>query len=224
MGVGDTKPPRAAAAGPRPLRKDAERNRQRILDAAREVFAQRGLEASLDDIADHAGVGIGTVYRRFRDKDELIDALLEEHVELVLRVGRAALAGDDPWQNLISFLTEMTSAQADNRGLKQMMLLRNDDGLVRARAAIISIVSELVGRAQESGRMRPDLELDDLHMIGVMVSGLADHLREVDPDAWRRYLQIVIDGLVTSRLEPTPLPGKPVTHTDFLRAQTARGR
>jgi AcrR family transcriptional regulator len=88
----------------RPLRRDAERNRQRILAAAGELFAERGLSVTLDDIARHAGVGVGTVYRRFPDKNELIDALFEDRLKALCAAAEAALASDDPWDGLVLFL------------------------------------------------------------------------------------------------------------------------
>src|SRR4030081_3887646 len=96
----------------RPLRKDAERNRQRILEAARELFTQQGLGVTLNDIAHHAGCGVGTVYRRFPDKEQLIDALFEERVgELVARA-EEALSDRDPWLGLIGFLEYGLQQQA----------------------------------------------------------------------------------------------------------------
>ena len=94
----------SSPASERPLRRDAERNRLRILQAAREVFADRGLDASLDQIAAHAGVGVGTVYRRFADKDALIDALFEERIDEVTAAGQRALSASDPWEGLVGFL------------------------------------------------------------------------------------------------------------------------
>src|SRR3954466_6318603 len=85
----------------RPLRADAERNRQRLIDAARELFAERGLDATLDDIAQRAGVGVGTAYRRFADKDELIDALFEQELAGIVEIADAAAAHEDPWEGLL---------------------------------------------------------------------------------------------------------------------------
>src|ERR1700733_13464998 len=89
----------------RPLRRDAERNRVRILEAARAVFSERGLSGSYDDIADAAGVGVGTVYRRFPDREELIDALFESRVKEVAEAARSAAENPDPWQGLVDYLT-----------------------------------------------------------------------------------------------------------------------
>ena len=86
----------------RPLRKDAERNRQRILEAAGELFAERGLGVTLDDVAHHAGVGVGTVYRRFPDKEVLIDALFEQRIEAIATIASEALEIEDPWDGVSS--------------------------------------------------------------------------------------------------------------------------
>ncbi len=91
----------------RPLRRDAERNRQRILKAASEVFNERGLEVSLDEIARYAGVGVGTVYRRFRTKEELVGALFKERIDSVAALAEEALQAPDPWSGLVSFMEQM---------------------------------------------------------------------------------------------------------------------
>ena len=101
----------------RPLRADAERNRRRILAAARQLFAARGLGVSLDEIAAEAGVGVGTVYRRFPDRDLLIDALFEERIDEIAQAARDALEHDDPWEGFAWFLHEAAGLQAPDRGL-----------------------------------------------------------------------------------------------------------
>src|SRR5215475_1323676 len=92
------------APAPRPLRRDAERNRQLILRAASEVFTSRGLQASLDDVAQHAGVGVGTVYRRFPDKESLVEALFEERIQAIAALAEKALAEPDSWAAVVGFL------------------------------------------------------------------------------------------------------------------------
>jgi AcrR family transcriptional regulator len=88
----------------RPLRRDAERNRLRILETAQQVFADRGLDVSLDEIAQHADVGVGTVYRRFPTKEALVDAVFEHRLEQLVAIGREALADTDAWRGLVAFL------------------------------------------------------------------------------------------------------------------------
>jgi AcrR family transcriptional regulator len=199
-------------ASDRPLRRDAERNRLRILEAAREVFADRGFDASLDQVAAHAGVGVGTVYRRFPDKDTLIDALFEERIGDVAAAGQRALSAADPWEGLVEFLQYASGVQARDRGLRQALLSRGADKTERAREKIIPIVAELVTRAQQAGSLRADIDPLDLPLVDLMVSTVADRTRQISPEIWQRALTIIIDGLATARQAPTPLPGKPLDH------------
>src|ERR1700712_2664296 len=101
----------------RPLRKDAERNRERLLAAARELFAQRGLGVTLNDIAHHAGVGVGTAYRRFANKEEIIDALFEEALADIAAAANEALVNPDAWAGLEAFLERSLHLQFGDRGL-----------------------------------------------------------------------------------------------------------
>jgi AcrR family transcriptional regulator len=210
-----TSPP----ASERPLRSDAQRNRLRILQAAREVFADRGLDASLDQIAAHAGVGVGTVYRRFPDKDALIDALFEDRIGEVAAAGQRALAASDPWEGLVGFIRQANALLSRDRGLKQALLSRGAHKTECAREKIIPIATELVARAQQAGSLRADFDPLDLPLIDLMVSAIADMTRAVSPDLWQRALTIIIDGLATTRQTPTPLPGRPLDR-DQLTALT----
>jgi AcrR family transcriptional regulator len=207
-----------------PLRRDAERNRVRILQAAREVFADRGFDASLDQIAAHAGVGVGTVYRRFPDKDALIDALFEARIGEVAAAGQRALCASDPWEGLVDFLQQANALLAGDRGLKQALLSRGAHGTERARAKLVPIATELVARAQQAGSLRADLDPLDLPLINVMVSAVAEMAREVSPELWQRALTIIIDGLATARQVPTPLPVKPLDRDQLVAAATSLRR
>jgi AcrR family transcriptional regulator len=191
----------------RPLRRDAERNRQRILAVAREAFAEDGLAVTLDEIARRAGVGVGTVYRRFPDKEQLIDALFEERIGEVVAIAEEALCCDDAWEGLVSFLEGATAAHADDRGLKEVALagVHGLERVARARELMFPLVTRLVARAQEQGQLRPDLQPTDLPLLQLMLGSLSECTRDVDPEVWRRYLGILTDGLRTRREEPTPL-------------------
>src|SRR5437879_1533599 len=144
--------PRTAPPSERPLRRDAERNRQRILDAARVVFAERGLSGSHDDIAHEAGVGVGTVYRRFPDKEQLIDALFEARVEEIADVARAAVETPDPWEALAGLLMRAQELQSEDRGLKEIVLgdARGAERAVAARSLIAPLVAEVLRRAKDA--------------------------------------------------------------------------
>jgi AcrR family transcriptional regulator len=192
----------------RPLRRDAARNRERILEAAGEVFATRGLEVTLDDIAHHAGVGVGTVYRRFRDKEELIDALFDDRMDAIVRVAEEALAAEDPWLGLEAFFVEIFELQAVDRGLRELSVAgrHGRERIARARARLEPLIQEVVQRAHASGQLREDVSADDIAVIQKMLAQVIDITCDVRPDLWRRYLTIVLDGLRTRRDGPTPLP------------------
>jgi AcrR family transcriptional regulator len=200
--------PDVAAAGSteRPLRRDAERNRQRILQAAGEVFAERGLGVTMDDIAERAGVGVGTVYRRFPDKELLVEALFEDRIEELVSLAQQALAEDDPWEALVGFLERSQALQACNRGLKELLLSTRygHERIACVRERMSPLAEALVERAQASGQLRPDVEATDIPLIHVMLGGIVDFTRDVDPDTWRRVLAIILDGL-RARESLTPL-------------------
>lgn len=201
----------------RPLRRDAERNRQLILDAARELFAVRGLDVSMDEIARRAGVGVGTVYRRFPDKDLLIDALFEDSLETIVGIAGESLEREDPWEALTWFMERYVSVQAEDRGLRQLLFssLHAEDRVARARGRIKPITDELLRRAHAAGQLRPDATGTDIALLQFMLSALVDYTRDVDPLAWRRFLGIVLDGLRTERDEPSALAPGPLDDKAF---------
>jgi AcrR family transcriptional regulator len=192
----------------RPLRRDAERNRQRILAAAGELFAERGLAVTLDDIARYAGVGVGTVYRRYPDKELLIDALFEERLKALCEAAEAALAIDDPWDGLVLFFERGGELQARDRGLKELIADHAHGGecLIRARDRLRVLVTELFDRAKAAGVVRADAEALDTPLIFMMLGPLMERARDVEPDLWRRYLGLVLDGLRPESATPLPLP------------------
>jgi AcrR family transcriptional regulator len=201
-------PKSATSSGVRPLRRDAERNRQQILLAARAAFAERGLEVTLDEIAQRAGVGVGTIYRRYANKDELIDELYEDIVAEIAAVAEAELAQHDPWKGLAGFLEQSLAMQASNRALKDLVTRESHRGrerVARARERVAPLASELFERAKQSGRLRPDVTETDIATIHMMLGAVIDSTRTTQPDAWRRYLGIVLDGLRTRRNAPTDL-------------------
>jgi AcrR family transcriptional regulator len=192
----------------RPLRRDAERNRQRILAAAAEVFTERGLEATLDDVARQAGVGVGTVYRRFPDKAALADALFEERIDILVNLATQAYGAEDPWAGLVSFMHSAAEMLATDKGLRQILMFapygHNRVGYARDRMR--PAVGKLVERAQAAGQVRPDLGPTDIPVLEFMIGATAEYAREVRPDLWRRYLTLLLDGLRPSRPGFTPLP------------------
>jgi len=181
----------------RPLRRDAERNRQKIVAAAREVFARRGLTATLDDVAHAAGVGVGTVYRRFPDKEALVEAALEDRLEEVVTVLEGAVAEKCAWEGLTLFLQRTAEMHAEDRGLREVALRagHGKDHLPAVRERIEPLVHQLVDRAHREGALRPDAGADDIPLLLHMVGAVADSAHTVRPDLHRRYLGLLIEGL-----------------------------
>jgi AcrR family transcriptional regulator len=192
----------------RPLRRDAERNRQLILQSARVLFAERGLAVSLDEIARHAGVGVGTVYRRFPDKEQLIDALFEARLGEILEVATASLEMPDPWQALVHFIERSMELQVEDRALKELLhsTATGHDRIEHARERIQPIVETVVKRAQDAGVVREDLAVSDLLLLQHAIGEAAEYTREFAPDVWRRVLLIALDGLRPDRRRPSPMP------------------
>lgn len=193
----------------RPLRADAERNRQRILEAAREVFAEHGLEASLDQIAEHAGLGVGTVYRRFPDKNELINVLFEEELDRFVRVAEECAAIEDAWTGLTTFIAEGSLLQGRNFGLRQLIggSEGNRDLMLRPRERLQPLISGMVERAKADGALRPDFEVLDVPVAENMLSHVISLAGDSAPDVWRRYLTMIMDGMRAENATPLPVPG-----------------
>jgi AcrR family transcriptional regulator len=194
--------------GMRPLRRDAERNRQRILQAASEVFNERGLEVSLDEIARYAGVGVGTVYRRFRTKEELVEALFVDRIDSIASIAEEALRTTDPWSGLVSFMEQMAEIMAGDLGLRQMLMFATygQDRVAYARQRNAPLVHRLVERAQAAGQLRTDLRQTDIPFIVFMLAEATQLAHSACPGIWRRYLTLILDGLRPGREGVTPLP------------------
>ena len=192
----------------RPLRRDAERNRQRILEAASEIFTERGLDVSLDEVARHAGVGVGTVYRRFRSKEDLVEALFMDRIEEVAALAEQAGEKADPWSGLVCFMEQMTAMLAGDLGLRQMLMFATygRDKVWYARQRNAPLVTRLVERAQAAGQLRSDLKQTDIPFLVFVLTEAAQLAREVSPEIWRRYLAVVLDGLRPERAGVTQLP------------------
>jgi AcrR family transcriptional regulator len=209
----------------RPLRADAERNRRRILVAAREVFAQRGLEAGLDEIAKHAGVGTGTVYRRFPDKARLIETLFEERFEQVVACAQEAAEWPDPWEGFTRAVETLAAMQIEDRGLKDLFFSHFGDAEAFRghHERLLPLLESLLRRAQEHGVLRRDVVLTDLGMVQLVLTQIAAFTDDVEPGLWRRYLALQLDGLRADRTGPSPLPHRPLSIDEF-DAACGRGR
>ena len=194
--------------GTRTLRKDAELNRQRLIEAARELFATHGLDVTLNDVAHHAGVGVGTAYRRFANKEALIDALFEERLQEVAAAAAEALADPDAWHGFVAFTETALRMQMEDRGLKDIMSnpALGEQRVKEARDRIGPLVDSIVERAKEQGRLRPDFQGSDQVFLTLALGAVADTTRNTRPELYRRYLTMFLDGLSTNRGPLTPLP------------------
>jgi AcrR family transcriptional regulator len=211
-----------AAPQPRPLRRDAQRNRQRILDAAMEIFREQGVTATLDDVAHRAGLGVGTVYRRFPDKVSLVEALFEERIDALARIAERASAEPDPWTALRGFLEQAGEEFATDRGLRQVIMSADRGGkrVAHARGRLEPAVRKLVERAQAAGQLRADFRSTDVPIIEFMLGAAAEYAGTVRPGIWRRYLGIMLDGLRPARDVPTELPEQAFTAEDLQEAMS----
>lgn len=207
--------------GGRPLRADAMRNRLAILDAAREVFADRGLDVTLADVAHHAGLGVGTVYRRFPNKDELVDAVFERFFKEMADAADRALDAPDPWAALEEFFEFAGAHMAVNKGLVDVMGL--GDGCFEQvscqRSRVEPSIAELFARAQSVGALRPDADPTDFFALSYMVGAMAEFANPVDPNAWRRYLALILDGLRGGSHPPLPVPAMTAEQVEAARDQ-----
>jgi AcrR family transcriptional regulator len=191
--------PEAASKGGRPLRADARRNRERVLEAARACFAQHGLDAQVDDIARAAKVGVGTVYRHFPTKEALIEALMVDSFQMIAAQATVALEIEDPWEAFASVLRRGAEIMAADRALSEVFA--SIPGAMAQAMPTVEGLQEsmelIMGRAQEAGVLREDAMLDDVPMIMCGI-GSATKKEHRCPASWRRHLGIVLDGLRAS--------------------------
>ncbi|MFI7423011.1 TetR/AcrR family transcriptional regulator [Nonomuraea sp. NPDC049684] len=183
------------------LRRDAEHNRQRTLAAAREVFAARGLQATLNDVAHHAGLGVGTVYRRFPNKEVLAEAVYAGKLDDIRAAAQAAQAAQDAYQALRSFIEHALEQAATDRGLRELMRrgAGESEPIERAREGIAESCARLIARAKEQGTLRADITVGDIAPIVSMIDSVMDLPSDGAAQPWRRYLALILDGLRTGR-------------------------
>ena len=206
-----------ADAASRPLRKDAARNRALLIQAGREVFAERGLEASLDDVAHHAGLGVGTAYRHFANKHELARAIFTEAVDEIVQTAREAAQLDDPWQGIVTFMAKAAEAQTTDRGLREVLMGVHDTAeMDRINDLISPLLTDLVDRAKAAGAVRADVDATDVGVAVMMLCTVADVTGDVAPDLWRRYQPMLLDGLRAG----SPLPVPALSQEEFRQAMT----
>ncbi len=198
----------AAEPAPKRLRADAARNRAAIVAAAREVFAEQGLEAPLEEIALRAGVGIATLYRRFPAREQLVAAALIEKVTQYADAAADALAACDPWAGFVGYVHRVCELQAGDRGLSDLlsMALAADEHIEQLRATANAQVVELVERAKAAGRLRDDFVGEDLLLMLIASAAIGQVMHADCPDAWRRFVALVLDALELRDAPALPPP------------------
>ncbi|QEC50360.1 TetR/AcrR family transcriptional regulator [Baekduia soli] len=194
------------------LRRDAQRNRERILDATRAAFCELGLDVGVDEIARRAGVGMGTLYRHFPTKDALIDAVVDARFTELNAAAQSALAAPDAWEGLESFLLAAVELQAADRGFKDALTTwrRDEPGVRPARRRLHAAVRKLVGRAQEAGQLRADLAAEDVLVLLWATARIVERTSGSAPGQARRFLALHLAGLRPEAARDA-LPEAPLT-------------
>jgi len=190
----------------REQRSDARRNRKRVIKAARECMARDGLDAQMEEIARRAKVGVGTVYRHFTTKDDLVEALAAERFERLRELALEALGQDDPWESFEGFMRASARIQTEDRALSEVLTSRPETmGRAAEAADILTLVSEILGRAQAAGVVRKDAHPYDVPMLMCALAGTFRNPLS-DPE---RYIGITLDGLRAPGGTLTELPPPP---------------
>jgi AcrR family transcriptional regulator len=183
------------------VRKDAARNRDRLISAARTVFAERGIDATLDDIAREAGVGTGTAYRHFPNKKVIAAEILADATQQIATDAEDALNIDDPWDAVVAFFENTSARLAADRGLYQNLAGQaNVDDETRIWPHIVDGITRLFDRAKEAGMIRANAEPEDAGVVFAML-GVA-----FSTGTWRRYLALLLDGLRATERPELPCP------------------
>jgi AcrR family transcriptional regulator len=208
------------------LRVDAVRNRERIVAAAREIFADRGLDVPLEEVARHAGVGVATLYRRFPTRADLIAGAFEAKMTAYADAVDTALADPDPWRGFCGYLERVCAMQAADRGFADVLTLtfpaarQFETDRVRAYDGFL----ELIARAKDAGRLRADFVPEDLVVLLMANAGVINATGDAAPEAWRRLLAYLVQAFAADRTDrPLPeAPGPTQMYRALLRLQGSR--
>jgi AcrR family transcriptional regulator len=214
-----TEPATGAEAEDQPtLRADAERNRERIVTAAQEVFAEWGLNAALEKIARRAGVGIATLYRRFPSRANLIAASFERKMADYAAAAEHALDNPDPWTGFCWLINKICAMQAADAGLKDLIAMRVpvSSAVDELRNRALQNLEHLIQRAQRQGTLRSDFVSADVPMLLFANAGIVTATRDEAPDTWRRFTAYMIDAFRADSSKP---PGGSTPSREQLQAR-----
>src|SRR5215208_8270439 len=209
----------AMARRPRPahdqgagaLRADAERNRERILAAARDVFAERGLDAPLEAIARRAGVGQATLYRRFPTRQDLLAAAFGPKLAAYTEATERALKDPDPWRGFCDYLTAITAMQQGDRGFRDILTQAFPDAreLRAQRDHVYHGAAELIERAKAAGRLREDFVPEDVPLLLMANAGVVAATAEHAPESSDRLVGYLLQAFASEAASELPLPATP---------------
>ncbi|CAM3424564.1 helix-turn-helix domain-containing protein [Kibdelosporangium persicum] len=192
----------------KPLRRDAQHNRDKLIAAAAAVFTERGIDAPLEEIARQAGVSIGTLYNRFPSRAALFDAVFPDRLANSLMFGDQALACEDPWDGFVLFVTRLCELQAGDRSLNDLITRRFPDATAVAEACGNGLdkATQVIDRAQRAGALRPDFTFADLVTLTWANARIVAATQDTAPTAWRRHLAFLLDGLRATAAHPVDEP------------------
>jgi AcrR family transcriptional regulator len=201
-----------------PLRRDAQRNRDRILAATRAAFQERGLEVGVDEIARRAGVGMGTLYRHFPTKDALIDAVVDARFAELTALAEEALEAPDAWDGFQAFLVSAVELQTTDRGFKDALAARGRDEprVKAARRKLHRVLERLVARGVDDGALRTDIAAEDVSVLLWATARIVERTADVAPGQPQRFLAMHLDGLRPAAATG-PLPAPPLTARQLRR-------
>lgn len=202
---------------PAGLRADAERNRERILAAARQAFAERGLDVPMDEVARRAGVGVATLYRRFPTRSDLISGSFQPKMDAYADAVEHALAEPDPWVAFSSYVERVCAMQAEDRGFTNVLTMTfpSHAAFVASRDRSHAALVQLIARAKAAGRLRADFVPEDLVMVLMANAGVVSATGDAAPDTWRRLVSYLLQAFAVT--DADPLPAAP-TPTQMYRA------
>ncbi len=231
MSLIDSDPALAASEGnaaPRRQRADAERNRRALIGAAIEVFGERGLDATVAEIAQRAGVGQGTAFRHFPTKEHLIAAIVRDMVDRITVTATALLEEPDPVNALRELLHAGSALMVSNHGFKDATAnspVLEDPLVHEGHERLLEVIGRLLSRAQATGEIRADLTAEDVPLLLCAISAteIPGHAGDGDPALWERYFEIVFAGLraAPAAATTTALPGNAPTTEDLRKLKSA---
>ena len=190
----------------RPLRRDAARNLKHLVDAAAELFIEQGLSVNMADIASRAGVGVGTLYRRFPNREALIAFMLDQMLGEMVELGNRALT-EPGGHGLETFLRGVGALQAKHRGC--LPRLWQGGTTVRRRDELRTIVRQLFGQARAAGAVRAEIAYTDVSMLLWSLQHTISMTAGIAPDAWQRQLDVMLAGLWRTPRSITHEPNTP---------------